>query len=134
MGWNRIRRMKNLSKRIIGLILAFLAAIFISGCNLDLPQDERYDGKVSVDSNNGITFNDGKYKYTNIPKDVVKYSGATEIKNGDTACLVLSSNSKKSSYSLLYVGGNCKEYQKSKESEDSKNNSPVVYYPYPFWY
>jgi len=126
--------MKNATKRTTGFFLALVAAVFLSGCDLNLPQEDRYDGKVNVDSNNGITFSDGKYKYTNIPKDVVKYSGATEIKNGDISCLVVESNGKKSNYSALYVGGNCKEYQKTKESEDSKNNPPVVYYPYPVWY
>ena len=121
-------------KRTIGLSLALVAVISLSGCDLDLPQEDRYDGKVSVDSNNGISFSDGKYKYTNIPKDVVKYSGETEIKNGDIACLVIESNGKNSNYSALYIGGNCKEYKKTKESEDSKNNPPVVYYPYPVWY
>lgn len=117
--------MKNTFKRIIGFSLALVAATLLSGCDLNLPQEERYDGKVSVDSNSSITFSDGKYKYTNIPKDVVKYSGATEVKNGDIACLVIDSNSKKSNYSVLYVGGNCKEYQQMKESENEIGRAHV---------
>lgn len=124
--------MKNTFKRMIGFFLALFAAILISGCDLNLPQEERYDGKVSADLNNGITFIDGKYKYTNIPKDVVKYSGATEIKNGDISCLVIENNGKNSNYSALYVGGNCKEYQQMKESENGRISSPVVPYYHPY--
>lgn len=124
--------MKNTFKRMIGFFLALFAAILISGCDLNLPQEERYDGKVSADSNNGITFIDGKYKYTNIPKDVVKYSGATEINNGDISCLVIENNGKNRNYSALYVGGNCKEYQQMKESENGRISSPVVPYYHPY--
>ena len=89
------------------------------------------DGTVSKNSDGSLIFKSGKYKYTNIPDNVVEYAGSTEIKNNDVVCLTTRDGIQYDNYTALYIGGNCKEFMKIKEMREGR--SGPHYHPMPIF-